>query len=594
MLTLFLNSVPTKRFAQTMSGGSHVCGGAFLRALLVVALGVAAMTTRATTTETLLPDGGASYTLDPNEIIAAQDNAITSNPSPFTGADLGPIIGANRFYTAGYSGSGTIAYNIEAGHIWNGHETLGHVTTRTTGTGASGAYDYHATWVGMLIGGRTVVSFPGAYQTGIATQTDLRSGAIATSWSGTADPGSFNTTNASTFSPYVTAFGTADVINSSWGGTGTTAAAAGTDTTAIGLDGLARANPNTTFVAAAGNSGPTDNTVGSPGSGYNLITVGAMTNSSNNYTAVASFSSRGAQTYQDPTTGTINLARAPVDIVAPGDTLTSALYGGTTGGNTGGTDPTGGSGAYYSGGIAGTSFSAPIVAGGVALMKGAAKSLSLPSTSLDTRVVKAALLNAADKTSGWNNGQTSISGVVTTPQSLDYAAGTGAMNLDRTYDQYLLGQTDIAGTSGGTSGKTVGWDFANVSLNGYTDITLTSVFAASSTFTTTLDWFRDRTYTNATTVSDLAFANLNLQVWDSSFTTKLAESISLYNEVEHLSFLLANDTALGLRVVYPSNLFGSVTSESFGLAWAGSAAVPEPVSLGLLALGSLMLMRRRK
>ena len=63
----------------------------------------------------------------------------------------------------------------------------------------------------------------------------------------------------------------------------------------------------------------------------------------------------------------------------------SAFYGGTTGGNTGGTATSGTN--LYSAGLAGTSFSAPIVAGGVALLDSAAKARGLASTSLDARVV---------------------------------------------------------------------------------------------------------------------------------------------------------------------------------------------------------------
>ncbi|MFT3788287.1 MAG: S8 family serine peptidase [Tepidisphaeraceae bacterium] len=370
---------------------------------------------------------------------------------------------------------------------------------------------------------------------------------------------------------------------------------AATDPYGLGIDGLARANPNATLCVSAGNSGPTTNTVGSPGSGYNVITVGALQNDgSNNYTAVASFSSRGAQTYGDPVNGYYGAARAPVDIVAPGTNLTSAYYGGTTGGNSaalGGT-ATGGS-AFYSGGIAGTSFSSPIVAGGVSLMKSAAKAQGKPATALDTRVVKAALLNSATKTTGWNNGQSLVGGVVQTTQSLDYNAGAGALNLDKAYDQYLTGQTDIPGTAGGTSSQPIGWDLANIALGGTTDIVLTPLFASGTTFNATIDWFRAVTYVNTTTATNDGLADLDLEVWNASFTTKYAESISAFNEVEHLSFALPADTTIGLRVVYGGNIYGSLTSETFGLAWAGTTVVPEPTSLAMVLSAGVVALRRR-
>lgn len=544
-----------------------------------------------------LPGGGATYTLDPSTTVTGTSYATTSVPSTFGGVDIGPIIGSNRFYTNGYTGTGTITYNVEAGTIWTGHETLGHVTSVTnTAAGALNEFDRHATWVGMLIGGRNGGSFPGAYQTGVASQTTLRSSGVATSWVGTRYAGSFNFSYDALFNSYTNAFANGDTINSSWGATGTTATKAGTDTISIGIDGLARSNVNATMVVSAGNSGSSADTVGSPGSGYNVITVGALQNNgSNGYTTIASFSSRGAQTYQDPVNGTIAAARAPVDIVAPGTNLTSAYYGGETGGNRtalgGSAGGSLGGPDYYSGGIQGTSFSAPIVAGGVSLMKSAAKSRGLPSTALDTRVVKAALLNAADKTSGWTNAQTTISGVITTTQSLDYAAGAGAMNLNKTYDQYLLGQTDIAGMTGGTSTKSRGWDLASVNLGGTTDVAIPVAFLSGTTFNATLDWFRNRTFTDASTMSDLAFANLNLSVWDSSFSIKIAESISLYNEVEHLSFTLPSNMTIGLRVSYGANLFGSQSSETYGLAWAGTL-VPEPSALLPIGIICITLYRR--
>ena len=84
-----------------------------------------------------------------------------------------------------------------------------------------------------------------------------------------------------------------------------------------------------------------------------------------------------------------NNARQVVDIAAPGQNLSSAYYGGETGGN-GTTDnpavsgpgptgppsgPLGGPDFYTRGGLFGTSFAAPTVAGGAALLYDAAYSV---------------------------------------------------------------------------------------------------------------------------------------------------------------------------------------------------------------------------
>ena len=135
-------------------------------------------------------DGSATYQWAPDTVFSADLHLNTSNPGTFTGVAVEPIIGANRFHNNGWTGQSTIAANIEAGHVWDGHESLTHVTSRTNdpsapgGTYATPAYDRHATWVGMMIGGRQTATGNGNFQQGVAYNTDLRSGAIATSWSG--------------------------------------------------------------------------------------------------------------------------------------------------------------------------------------------------------------------------------------------------------------------------------------------------------------------------------------------------------------------------------------------------------------------------
>jgi len=547
--------------------------------------------------------------------------------------DVNAFLGADRYYdhTTPITGQNTITTNLEAGFFWNGHETLQHVATNTTnfvadatswgGAAIDAKYDRHATQVSMLIGGRATLGGDAVKQQGIAYGTDLRSAAIASTWNAPAYALSFNFGPNSFFTPYEQTFGVADVVNSSWGGTDPS----GTNGYTVGMDGYCFQNPTTTYIASAGNTGPASNTVGTPGSAYNAITVAALGNA-NAYDSVASFSSRGPQDF-----GYINASgadvitanvRAAVDIAAPGTSLVSAYYGGQNGGNNAsllgstdaGSDPT-----AYSSGIAGTSFAAPLVAGGASLVASAAKTLPARSANAAAResvVVKALLLTGADKTAGWSNGQQTVTvgsdTYLSTTQSLDWDVGAGRMNLDTTFDLQLNGQADVAGTAAGDLGDVVktGWDYGASILGTDNDYVISDWLRGGTTFTATLTWLRNRGWDyNTFNYDDVAQADLNLAVYaldgSDTFTTLIARSESLYNTVEHLSFTLPNSGYYGLRIEYPTNTFDNTAGTTWGTAGSPQnyavswQAVPEPSSMALAGMAGMGLAvatvaRRRK
>jgi hypothetical protein len=534
--------------------------------------------------------------------------------------DIGALLGATRYYSHStpITGQSTVTTNLEAGHVWNGHEALTHVTnfTQNAANWGSGAvaplYDRHATWAGLFIGGRQTAVNPSIKQQGIAYDTDLRSAAIATNWSGSAYAGAFGLNYGSTLIPaYDASFGTADVINSSFGG----GDPAGTGLLALFADAYSAGYSRTTYVVTAGNDGPFSNTVGAPGSGYNQITVAALGNA-NAFDTVASFSSRGPQSFGYYNTGSTTLVvagvRAAVDIAAPGQSLTSAYYGGQTGGNntslagsvSSGTSPT-----AYDDSIAGTSFAAPIVAGGAALVVSAAKTLAPLAANPDAResmVVKSLLLTGADKTTGWSNGQQNVtvsgSTFIQTTQSLDWAVGAGRMNLDKTFDVQVNGQAGVSGSTGqlGTVARR-GWDFGGAVLGTNNDYLIGTELMASSTFTATLSWMRARDF-DGVSLYEGAQADLDLSIWavdgNDAFTTLVARSASDYNTVEHLSFTLPSTGRYGLRVEYGSNTFDNTGGQwgsaqfpqDYGLAWA---AVPEPGAMLLAGIGAVLATAAR-
>lgn len=572
------------------------------------------------------------------------------------GLDIGSVIGANPFYTNGFTGAGVTIANIEGGYAAGnltgltgtyagGHETLSHVTTffkSTTNTTANTSLlDRHATWVSHALAGADNPGGNPLQRRGIAYGATLWSGAIGTSWNGPAYSTSFNISYTSFVHPYRMAIlgdnpgvisttqtltGTARVINSSWSDD--------IDTTGAGDGNFSRAidalvfQKGTTFdspavVFSAGNNGLGNGTVGGstiggPPAGYNVISVGALNNDTTNppYNAVASFSSRGPLPVFVPlisnptdinnaTHGTvINSARGRVDILAPGAQLTLAYYGGATGGNTGGS--ANGSVSQYSSNIEGTSFAAPIVAGGLTLMAQAGAALPATNSPLDGRVLKAVLLNSADKIPGWSNNATG-SGTTASPsvttQGLDYNMGAGRMNLTRAYDQYLTGTTGVTSLTGGTV-TARGWALGQVnSTNRNGDYSISDELRGGSAFTVTTSFYVNRSISASNTTLEQRFDNLDLQVYRLDTQggaiqagNLVARSSSVYDTTEHIFFSLPADGFYAIRITWIGTNwnFTATDGAAYGLAW-NATPVPEPAFL-LIVAGpvAIAVIRRRR
>lgn len=528
------------------------------------------------------------------------------------------VVGAAIFYNSGYFGERAVIANVEAGYIWGGHEVFDRsaIPAGSPGAGTAvtefvsapevvGEFDFHATMVGHILAGTGYVddgtggslTYAGM---GMAPFAQLWSGAIATSYSST-DLGSFETTTASILAPYKLFFRgiggrSADVINSSWGGSGDAAAVSDESLT---IDALARENPITAFVAAAGNGGAEP--VSAPGSGYNNITVGSLGGPS--ALTPSTFSSRGAVDFFNPEEngglGVLHVGvRAAVDIAAPGEQMFLAAYLGPTGtlqylpDITQDPSPTG----LFFISQNGTSFAAPTVAGGIALLKDVAMgpAFALADEAFDTRVIKSVLMASSTKTVGWDNGQAAgPDDVVRTTRALDYATGAGALDLTNAAVVYLLSATrDVPGTAGGMIAPS-GWDFGAVAPGHSNDYVFDSTFSQGLVLTLSLNWFAGTSIDAPTDLGrGLSFADLNLElslVTDGVFVKLVAESATLYNNTEFLRVDIPAGGQYMVRVTFLGLVYGPspAAPESYGLAWSSAqpAPIPEPPALLLIALG---------
>ncbi|MGJ8640088.1 MAG: S8 family serine peptidase [Opitutaceae bacterium] len=541
----------------------------------------------------------------PFAVVHSAFGLVASDPAQ---TDIAVLLGADRFYAEGITGQGASAAIIEGGLVWSGDASTAHVTDyfahEDTWVGDFGderdLWDRHATWSGSLLGGRGATP----ERTGIAPAVDLQSGATATRWVGTAYTTSWAQTVATVDAAYEYFAETApvDVISSSWGFRDSSASSSVT----IGIDALAYDNPSTLLVAASGNSGFSSNSVVSPASAMNVVSVGGVGYADGAFDERWASSGRGLSDYYDPVNGLISGVRASVDILAPSQNLSALRYGGATGGNNSSLSGSFEVPARDSSGLFGTSFSTPIAAGAAALFYSLSQeTMPTNAESRDARVVKAIMLNSADKLDGWSAAIAQEDGVWTTRQGLDAAQGAGRLNLDRGFDQYAMSPTNLSGVDGlGASPALVlpsGWDLSELGNGESYFFELADSIEAGSWLTGTLVWYRERRTVNGSD-EDLKQADFNLYLWSVDLETRerhlVGQSISEYNLVEHLDLEVEQAGSYLFEVRYDDDVFKQADasdSEAFAFAW-DLAAVPEPSGLvlafGLMASLAVSVRRR--
>jgi hypothetical protein len=227
------------------------------------------------------------------------------------------------------------------------------------------------------------------------------------------------------------------------------------DSTAQEFDRIVRdaqtaaGNQQLAVVFSAGNSGSASNTVGSPGTAKNIITVGASENVRQTGTDGCSTANSGADSANDiigfSSRGPVNAAggdgRVKPDVVAPGTHIEAGVpqsnYNGTSVCNQ--YWPTG---QTLYGWSSGTSHSCPAVAGGAALVYQffLNAGLAAPSPAL----IKAYMMNSAAYMSGTGAGGNLPSN----------SQGMGRMDLGRSFDNtpgLYIDQGLIFGTTGQTN-----------------------------------------------------------------------------------------------------------------------------------------------
>lgn len=568
--------------------------------------------------------GGLPLSATAGETVWARESVFVGEYDPESADFLwlheaNNLIGSGALYGMGYWGMNARIANVEGGMVWYEHEVFrqrqegvpvsiapGVTIIYTPATfdqnssvpyepetaPAAGQISSHATAVAAMLGGLSMNAGGDLliWGTGIAPLAELQSGGIAVSYN-PEDPGSFSINKASFLKPYVDYFtggasGTLkmDVINSSWG----YADATGREEIYAGLiDGLARENPDVAFVGAAGNSG-WDAVPGSPAAGFNAISVGALTHTNvqtDAFLLPAEFTSGSPLDFYNPQTGeTISGVRAGVHVAAPGTNMVLAAYDET--------QPEATNLYYVNAG--GTSFAAPMVSGGIALLKEMVKD-QLPGNTdaLDTRVVRSILMAGADRTAGWDNGQIeSGDGVIRTSQSLDFRVGAGLVDLEESAAIYLNPQE-----ASQTNLTYQGWDLNTVAEGQFVDYSL--AFSEDPIeLTLSLNWFVATEFVEATEeYRDLWFANLNLSLWLLGETpTLIAESVSLYNNSEFLRITLEGNAQYGIRVSHLGLIFDTTGApdqeETYALAWSAEV-IPEPSAWIFVSVSLLFVYKAR-
>lgn len=246
-----------------------------------------------------------------------------------------PQIGAPEAWSKGYDGKGVKVAVLDTGADLNNADITSEIIGSQSFISGQGVQDGHGhgTHVAATVAGSGANS--GGKHKGVAPGADLLIGKVLS------NSGQGPTSSILAGMEWAVAEG-ADIVSMSLGG----ADAPGEDPLTMAVDSLS-ASSDTLFVIAAGNSGPGESTLGTPGAADAALTVGAVDKSDE----LAPFSSRG------PRLG--DMAMKP-EITAPGVAIVAARAAGTAMGTPVDANYTSANG---------TSMATPHVSGAAAILK---------------------------------------------------------------------------------------------------------------------------------------------------------------------------------------------------------------------------------
>ncbi|MGW4163815.1 S8 family peptidase [Streptomyces sp. NPDC004788] len=292
---------------------------------------------------------------------------------------------APEAWAAGYDGTGTRVAVLDTGADADHPDLRGRIVAARNFTDSDTTDDRqgHGTHTLSTVGGTGAAS--GGKKRGVAPGAALLAGKVLN------DSGSGATSWIIAGMEWAVAQG-ADVVSMSLGNPSETDC---TDPMAVAAERLAQ-NKGTLFVIAAGNSGPGDNTVSSPGCAPGVLTVGAVDRDD----STAYFSSRGPAHNEAHT--------LKPEIAAPGVGISAAAAGGR--------------GVYAYRSMSGTSMATPHVAGAAAIVK-------QRHPDWTAQQIKAALVSSAD------------SGVPGDAREV----GGGRLDVKAAVDQTVLGAPAVQG-----------------------------------------------------------------------------------------------------------------------------------------------------
>lgn len=239
-------------------------------------------------------------------------------------------VGANAAWAAGYDGKGTKVAVLDTGTDLEHPDLKGRVAVSKNFTDSDTDADRqgHGTHTISTVGGSGAES--GGAKKGVAPGAELLSGKVL-------DDGGYGLDSWIIAGMEWAVENKADVVSMSLGDPSQTAC---DDPLAAAAERLSQQGP--LFVIAAGNSGPGNNTVSSPGCAASALTVGAVDRDD----TTANFSSRGPAGLQHT---------LKPEIAAPGVGISAAAAGGR--------------GVYAYQSMSGTSMATPHVAGAAAIVK---------------------------------------------------------------------------------------------------------------------------------------------------------------------------------------------------------------------------------